>query len=64
MYLQRDSEHFQNILLSITKATLIVKVPKMFKNISNMIDFGNLLNDFPTMISQRDPKMFEVSKDF
>ena len=62
MYLQRDSEHFQNILLSIKKTKLTGKVPKMIKNILFnifMIDFGNLLNNFPTMISQHDPKFFQ-----
>lgn len=62
MYLQRDSEHFQNILLSIKKTKLTSKVPKMIKNILFnifMIDFGNLLNNFPTMISQHDPKFFQ-----
>ena len=67
MYLQRDSEHFQNILLSIMKTKLTGKVPKMIKNILfNIftIDFGNLLNNFPTMISQHDPKFFQSFQRF
>ena len=67
MYLQRDSEHFQNILLSIKKTKLTGKVPKMIKNILFnifIIDFGNLLNNFPKMISQHDPKFFQSFQRF
>ena len=64
MHLQRDSEHFQNILLSIKKTKLTGKVPKMIKNIFNITDIGNLLNDFPTMISQHNPKLFRSFQSF
>ena len=64
MHLQRDSDHFQNILLSIEKTKLTGKVPKMIKNIVNIIDIGNLLNDFPTMISQHNPKLFRSFQSF
>ena len=64
MHLQRDSDHFQNILLSIKNTKLTGKVPKMIENIVNIIDIGNLLNDFPAMISQHNPKLFRSFQSF